>query len=342
MPSLRVLRRAPLAACLLALLLVAPARPQSPAGEVSLSFTAVDESGQPVTTLRKEDVRVVEDNVPQEVTRLERRLDRPLSIIVALDMSLSQEKVIPVAKQVAQHLIDTLSQERDSVGVLSFTGEATFAQELTDNLEQARRAVGGLEFVPPEGFISEHDRLAVILKGGKPAPLPAVVDPLQGSTAIWDAVSLASEKLGAQPSPDTRRLIILVSDGYDTSSKRKFNEVIESAIRNRVAVYSMGIGDEFYGGTNKDELRKLSERTGGRAFFPVKVKDLLAAFDELGQELGSQYVVTYSPAAAKAGDKMRKIKIEIVNPELRKQKLRLAHPQGYYAGSPPAGKSQPK
>jgi VWFA-related protein len=338
MPSLRVLRRAPLAACLLALFLVAPARPQSPVGEVSLSFTAVDESGHPVTTLRKEDVRVVEDNVPQEVTRLERRLDRPLSIIVALDMSLSQEKVIPVAKQVAQHLIDTLSQERDSVGVLRFTGEATFVQELTDNLEQARRAVGSLEFVPPEGFVGERDRLATILKGGKPAPLPADLDPVQSSTAIWDAVGLASEKLGAQSSPDARRLIILVTDGYDTSSKRKFNEVIEAAIKNRVAVYSMGIGDEFYGGTNKDELRKLSERTGGRAFFPVKVKDLLAAFDELGPELGSQYVVTYSPAAAKGGDKIRKIKIEIVNPELRKQKLRLAHPQGYYAGSAPRPK----
>src|SRR5215213_72337 len=109
MASLRIFKRArlaPLAACLLATLLAAPA--QQPAG--AFSFTAVDENGQPFTALRKEDVRVTEDGVPVEVTGLERRDAQPLSIIVALDMSLSQEKTIPVAKQMAQHLIDSLSQ----------------------------------------------------------------------------------------------------------------------------------------------------------------------------------------------------------------------------------------
>ncbi len=323
----RVLKRAllaPAAACLLAALAAANVLAQQPA--VTLSFTVVDKSGQPFTTLRKEDVRVLEDGVPQEVTALERRDAQPLVIILALDMSLSQEKIIPVAKQAAQHLIDSLSQERDSVGVLRVTGEAIFVQELTDNLERARAAVGGLEFKPPEGYVSGVG----VVKKGVLVPVPA--DIVQGSTAIWDAVWLASEKVSAQSSADARRVIILFTDGFDTSSKRKLNEVIEGSIKARTAVYSMGVGDEYYGGVDKGDLRKLSERTGGRAYFPVKVAELREAFAELSYELGSQYVVTYSPAAAKgSGEKMRKVKIEIVNPELRKQKLRLAHPQGYYA-----------
>jgi Ca-activated chloride channel homolog len=324
MASFRVLKRtllAPVVACLLALLQAAPA--QQPA--VTLSFTAVDKSGQPFTALRKEDIRVLEDGVPQEVTALERRDAQPLAIILALDMSLSQEKIIPVAKQAAQHLIDTLSQERDSVGVLRVTGEAIFAQELTDNLERARGAVGGLEFKPPEGYVSGVG----VVKKGVLAPAPA--DMVQASTAIWDAVWVASEKISAQSPATARRVIILFTDGFDTSSKRKLNEVIEGSIKARTAVYSMGVGDKYYGGVNKDDLRKISERTGGRAYFPVKDTELREVFAQLSYELGSQYVVTYSPAAARgSGEKMRKVRVEIVNPELRKQKLRLAHPQGYY------------
>jgi Ca-activated chloride channel homolog len=338
MVSLRIperARRVALGACLLlGFLTAAPAQQQPPAGAVSLSFTVVDKNGRPVTNLRREDVRVLEDGAPQEVLTLERRDAQPLAIILALDMSISQERIIPVAKQAAQHLIDSLSQERDSVGVLSFTGEAVMAQELTDNLEGARHAVEGLKFVPPEGFAGGIGGVLEGNTGVKVKTPPRPSKPLtQGSTAIWDAVWVAAEKLGA--AADSRRLVVLITDGYDTSSKRKVSDAADAAVRAGAAVYVVGIGDEYYGGVNKGELRKLAERTGGRASFPAKAPELRESFAELSYELGSQYVVTYSPAAANgAGDKMRKVKIELVNPELRKQKLRLAHPQGYYERRP--------
>jgi Ca-activated chloride channel family protein len=318
----------PLAACTLLLCLLPPAlAQQAPSGggssPVRLSFTAFDKDQQAVTSLRREDIRVLEDGVPQQLATFERQVDQPLSIIVMLDMSTSQARIVPVEKQVARNFVDSFAGAgRDSVGVITFTSEASLEQELTGDLEQVRRAIDGLKFVPPGNF----DTGALL--GGAPAG----TNPNVALTAVWDAVWLASEELGARAGADTRRLIILITDGQDTGSKYKLNEVVERALKSGVAVYSIGGADKDYGGLNKGELRKLSERTGGQAFFPEKRQDLQAVFAEMQQRLRSQYLVSYSPAAAKPDDRLRKIKIEIINPDLRKQGVRLSHPEGYYAG----------
>jgi len=291
---------------------------------VNLVFTVIDKkSKQFVTTLRREDIRVFEDGVQQEITALKQQTDRPLSIVIMLDMSISQERVIPIAKEVSQNFVNSLTRPgRDNVGVITFTGEAKFEQELTSNLDQVRRAIERVAFNPPRGYVG----------GGQVIDLPSKPSPDQmilGSTALWDSVWFASEKLSAHAPDNTRRIIVIITDGEDTSSKRKLGEAVEAAIQSGVAVYSMGMGDEYYGGTNKGVLQKISERTGGRAFFPKKEKDLQDAFAELEQELRSQYLISFSSTTKKSGNKIRKIKIDIVNPELRKQDLQLSHQQGY-------------
>ena len=87
---------------------------------------------------------------------------------------------------------------------------------------------------------------------------------------------------------------------------------------------------EFYK-IEADSLRKLSDRTGGRAFLPRDEGELRAAFDQIQEELRSQYVVAYSPKNKARDGSQRRIKIEVVNPELRNQKLQLVYRQGYYA-----------
>ena len=84
-------------------------------------------------------------------------------------------------------------------------------------------------------------------------------------------------------------------------------------------------------GVDKDTLRKLSERTGGLAFFPKDETDLRAAFAQIEQELRSQYLIAYSPTNKSHDGTYRKVEIEVVNPELRKQKLLLNYRQGYFA-----------
>jgi VWFA-related protein len=308
--------------------------PRSDKSEVNLSFTLLDKNNRAVQSLRKEDIRVLEDGRPQEIVGLAAQTGKPLSLAILLDMSISQERVIPVAKGVSLEFVDSIIHPgKDSVGVITFTGEAKIEQELTTDLDQVRRAIGRVKFEPPPDYVSGRIVVGTVRGGpifGAPLPKPDPAAVIAGSTAIWDAVGFASGKISLQPTDDTRRVIILLTDGNDTSSKRKLGEAVKDAIKSGAAVYSIGIGDEYYGGTEKKGLREISERTGGRAFFPKTVKDLRGVFAEIEQELRSQYLVKYSPAVMKADGRMRKIKIELVNPELRKQGLQLSYQQGYF------------
>lgn len=290
---------------------------------VEILFTAVDKKSKKfVTTLRKEDMRVTEDGVPQEITDFKQQTERPLSIIIMLDMSMSQERMIPVIKQVSRKFVDSIiHQGRDNVGVVSFTHEAKFEQELTSDLGQARQAIERVEFNPPKGYVSGTGVVNSTTGQGRN---------LQGSTAIWDAVSFASEKFSTQPADNLRRVILLFTDGHDTSSKLSLDEGVKRALKSGVVVYSIGLGDDYYGGINEGLLKKISERTSGRAFFPEKVTEVQAAFEQIEEELRSQYLISYSSSNSKMDDRMRKIKIEIVNPELRKVGLQLSYQQGYF------------
>jgi VWFA-related protein len=136
--------------------------------------------------------------------------------------------------------------------------------------------------------------------------------------------------MGANSRDNHRRVIVLFTDGHDTSSTLTLDKAAKIALKSGVVVYSIGLGDDYYGGTNKEVLRKISERTSGRAFFPKKMTDLKAAFAEIEEELRSQYLISYSSSNRKTDDRMRKIKIEIVNPELRKGSLQLSYQQGYF------------
>jgi len=134
-----------------------------------------------------------------------------------------------------------------------------------------------------------------------------------------------------QRDENSRRAIILLSDGDDTSSTIKRRDAIDAALKNNVAVYSIGIGDPELYKIEQDSPRKISDSTGGRAFFPRDEGELGRAFAQIQEELRSQYVIGYSPQNKSRDGSHRRIKMEIVNPELRRQKLQLIYRQGYFA-----------
>lgn len=295
----------------------------------NLLFTAVDKNKHFITTLRQEDIRVLEDGKPQEIFTFQQETDRPLSLAILIDVSVSQRETLPDEKASAQIFVDTIFRsERDQVAIVSFTGDATVEQELTADARRVRRAIERVEIVLPPGYAG----------GGVGIPDPAAsttpVDPRMGTTAIWDAVWVTADELLSATSETKRRAIILLTDGVDTSSIKERSEAIDHAVKNDTVIYSIGIGDSLnYQGIEKDTLRKLSERTGGRAFFPEDEKELRTAFAQIQQELRSQYSVAYSSTNKRRDGAYRKVQIEIVNPELRKQKLRLTYRQGYFAKS---------
>ena len=294
-------------------------------------FTAVDRNKRFVTTIKKEDVRVLEDGVEQDVFTFQRETDRPLSLAILVDTSASQERTLPEEKSAAQRFVDAvIRSRRDEVAVLSFTGDATLEQGLTGNASNVRRAIDRIEFVPPSGYIGGG---TVINVPGTTPPISGDNQRRAGSTAIWDAVWVTARDVLSETSDKTRRAIILLTDGVDTSSRLKMSEAIDSALKADAIIYSIGIGDDFFSGVEESSLRQLSERTGGRAYFPRDETDLRAAFSQIQEELRSQYLLAYSPKNKAKDGTFRKVQIEVVNSELQKQKLRLTYRQGYFAQS---------
>jgi Ca-activated chloride channel family protein len=294
----------------------------------NILFTAVDKQKRFITTLKQEDIHVTEDGQPQEIFTFARQTDLPLSLAILVDTSISEERTLPIEKSAASSFVDAVIRpDKDEAAVVSFTGEATLEQNLTGNASRVRRALDRVEFVPPSGYIG-NGNIAV----GTP-PISSTNQSRQGSTAIWDAIWVTADEILSQTSDKTRRAIILLTDGDDTSSRKHMDEAVDRALKSDAVIYAIGIGDEYYGRINKGALRSLSERTGGRAFFPEDESDLRAAFAQIQLELRSQYLVAYSPTNKSKDGSFRRVQIEITNPELRKLNLKLTYRQGYFARS---------
>jgi VWFA-related protein len=201
----------------------------------------------------------------------------------------------------------------------------TLEQGFTGNLDRLRAAIDRVEFVPPSGYIGGG-----VVVGGTP-PISDTNQMLAGSTAIWDAVWASSNDLLAVSADNTRRTIILLTDGEDTSSQMKMHESIERAQKADTLIYAIGIGDSYQGGVDRGSLEKITGQTGGRAYFPRNERELRDAFTQIQQDLREQYLIAYSPSNKARDGSYRKIEIEVIDPEWRKQKLRLNYRPGYFA-----------
>jgi len=155
--------------------------------------------------------------------------------------------------------------------------------------------------------------------------------PPEGTTAIWDAVALTASEVLAQSVGQRSRAIILLTDGYDTTSRLSRKEAINRALAAETVVYAIGIGDREAEGVNHDGLKAVAAATGGRAFFPKRETDLKTAFAEIEAEMRSQYLIAYSSSNKKRDGAYREMRLEVVSAELKKEKLNLRYRPGYFA-----------
>ena len=271
----------------------------------NILFTALDKQHRFVITLRQEDIRVLEDGVPQEIFTFSQEADLPLSLALLIDVSSSEEDMLPIEKTAAKAFINAVIHSgKDRAAIAWFTSGMVVEQNLTDDAVQLPQSI---------------DRIRST----------------KGSTSIWDALWITSDEVLAKAPAGMRRAIILLSDGVDTTSEKKMKEAVDRALDMEVTIYSLGIGDRKRFSVNEDALRKVSERTGGHAYFPRTEADLRAAFAEIQQELRSQYLVAYTPRYKSDAGLYHRVQIEVINPEMHKQKLRLTYRQGYFS-KPPA------
>jgi Ca-activated chloride channel family protein len=292
---------------------------------VNVLFTAQDRNRRLLTDLKQGDIQLFENGKAQELVTFSRQVDLPMSLAILIDVSASQERTLPEEKAAAISFLETVIRPaKDEVCVVSFTGEATLEQGMTNNLARLRRVVSAVRFTPPSGYIGG----GVI--AGTP-PISGKNQEISGSTAIWDAIWVTSDEV-LGPAPErTRRAIILITDGVNTYGKKKLDEAVESALRSEAIIYSVGIGDNYYSGVDKGSLEKISERTGGRAYFPRDERELRDAFNQIQDEMRSQYLVAYEPSNQSRDGSYRKIEIQLTNQQMQKDKVKVTHRQGYFA-----------
>lgn len=285
------------------------------ANQREITLSVQDPEGRFADTLRPEDLSFSENKAVREILKLARQTDEPLSLAILIDTSASQERVLAATRLAAQMFIETvLRSNKDRAAIVSFTGGTTVEQDLTNDLARLRAAIDRVKFVPPPGY----------LRGGVVLGPPSRTQMLIGATAIWDAIGATVH--GIKPAVQSRRTIVLLTDGEDTASRMKLREAIEHAATHGVAVYAIGIGDNNYNGVNRGNLKRLAEGTGGRAFFPRKPADIESILSETAQALKSQYLLSYCAANQQAGGKPHMIEIEIKNPQMRQSKLQISYP----------------
>ncbi len=296
---------------------------------VNVLFNAVDKNRRFITTLRQEDLQIFENNESQTISLFQRETDLPLSLAILIDTSNSQKNTLPDEKDAAHLFIDSVIRPgKDKAAIISFTGDATIEQDLTDDRASLHRAIDAVEIAESatkgqelvyEQEEKENERTGATNRG------------LSGSTAIWDAIWATATDLLSPTPARTRRAVILLSDGADRDSRLKKEAAIEAVVGSNAVVYSIGIGDADF---DEGALKKISERTGGHAFFPADEAELNLAFTQIQQELRTQYLVSYSPTNKARDNTFRAIRIDIVNSQVRQQKLKLSYRNGYFARPP--------
>jgi VWFA-related protein len=279
----------------------------------TILMTATDRKGRLVTTLKAEDVRVFEDDVAQRVTTFERQTERPLSLAIVFDTSGSQARTLPDQKTAARLFLRSIFRpDRDRAAIVSFSGGALLQQSFTNDLDALEAAVERVDVPNPRG------------QGAQPG---VVLTPVPSSgTAIYDALFITCYKVLTKAQPNTRRAVILLTDGLDNGSRLRPRDAINAAAYANAVVYGIGVG----GIIDEDALSSVAEETAGRAFFPANEGELRSAFARIEEELRSQYFLAYTPTNRARDGKRRNVRVEIADPRIVKDKTKLAYRRYYY------------
>ena len=248
--------------------------------EVSLIFTVTDKHGNFIPNLRQSDFALLDDQkAPARITSFTQQTNLPLRVGILIDASTSIRQRFQFEQQAAnEFLLETLKARGDRAFVMGFDSTPTVTADWTNNLDALQVGVGKL----------------------RPG----------GGTALFDAVYTACrDKLldasrGQEP---VRRAMILVSDGNDNQSRAYIDDSIKMCQRAETIIYAISTNWTPSRGKGDDVLQKMSEATGGRAFFPPSIDDINTGFASIEEELRSQYALTYTPADFKADGAFRTI-----------------------------------
>jgi VWFA-related protein len=316
MPSLKNLAALCLAP-LLAAAIVVPALPQEPTIQgptiktqvnlVNLFVTVRDKSKRIVTDLKQDDFKVAEDGQDQKIAFFSKEVTLPITLGLLMDTSGSEQYMLGAIQDGASSFLNRVMRKGDEAMVMSFDLDVDLLADFTDDRSQLNRAIHKAQINTGGGGIT-------------PGTLPS--GGAKG-TNFYDALYLAcNEKLSTEAG---RKAIVVLTDAEDNGSKVRVEEAIEAAQRTDTVVHILLVYDPHYG-ANSSIAKKITDETGGRMIVVNSEKHLQEAFDQISEELRSQYTVGYYPTNSARDGKFRKIKVDLANHDLK-----VLARKGYYA-----------
>jgi len=265
-------------------------------GLVNIVFTAIDKNDRPVPGLKADDFQLFDNKQPQKIeyfSDLSKGSEVPLTIAFLIDTSGSVKDKLDYEKTTAAEFFkDILRPKKDLALIIQFDSDVNLVQDFTQNYNSLVNALDSL-------------------KAGN-------------STSLYDAVYLAAEEKLKQETG--RKVMVVITDGDDNSSKVRKEEAIEAAQRSDVLIYGIGVQTED---SSFRVLKKFAEETGGAFFSPrAKPGEVRAAFRSIGEDIQGQYSLAYGLNARKDGS------FHALDIRCTVRGVRVRARKGYYAPKP--------
>jgi Ca-activated chloride channel family protein len=271
---------------------------------VNVFVTVVDQHGAPIAGLTKDNFRLAEDGVPQDVRLFAKESELPLSIVLAIDSSLSTRTNIKLELESARRFIHDILRPQDSLALYQFAEEVSELVRFTSDLHAIDRGI---------------DRVHI-----------------GSATALYDAVYLGSQALEARHG---RKVMVVITDGGDTLSQVDYAEALRAAQQSEAIVYSIIIVPiESSAGRNtggEHALIQMSNDTGGRYYYAGSMPQIDRAFQQIGEQLRTQYLLGYYPKQRISDSDFRRIEVTLApapgSPDVSADSAR--HRSGYYTSA---------
>src|SRR5947209_17820193 len=266
---------------------------------VNVFVTVTDGHGAPITNLKKENFQLREDSKEQKIAVFNKESALPLSIVLAVDTSLSTRKDLPLELTSARRFARAILRSVDALSIYQFSEVVDEVVPFTSDLKKIDRGV---------------DRIR-----------------LGAATALYDALYLGSRALGSRQG---RKVLVVITDGGDTVSKIDYKEAVRAAQEAEAIVYSIIVVPiEASAGRDtggEHALIQLSADTGGKYFYASSLPQLDDAFRQISNELRTQYLLAYYPSRRFSNSEFRRLQVS-VNGVQESSDYKVRHRTGYYS-----------
>jgi Ca-activated chloride channel family protein len=250
---------------------------------VNVIVSVLDENNRPAPDLPVEAFQVSEEGNPQKIEVFEKETQQPLDLALMIDASLSAQIGMSTERAAAAHFIQQVIRPGDHLAVFGFDENVTRVADFSDKIPTLQDAVRRI--------------------------------PAGAGTSIYDAIVLGSRSLAGQKS-ERRHVIIIITDGGETTSHSDFETARKAAVRSDTLLYTILIrsvkGESGRYTAGEHALQTITETTGGAMFFPDSTADLGIIFDQIDRELRTQYRLAYYPNPRGPADSLRNIEITVL------------------------------